>query len=267
MAGIQQAARVLWNRQVAPDCFKLALACQGYEAAMPGQFVMLQVSDRHTPLLRRPFSIHSLLTDKGGTGTGIELLYKVVGTGTRILSEIQEGRPVDLLGPLGNTFLPDPPGPRVFLVGGGIGVPPLVFLAATLKKRGVDMSQCHMFLGGRTKADLLCREEFQALGMAVHLTTDDGSEGDQCLVTHPVEREAGEARPDIIYACGPLPMLTCLAGIAEAKGFRCQISIESMMACGIGACLGCAVANAGDNNTYWHVCKDGPVFEAGRIAF
>jgi dihydroorotate dehydrogenase electron transfer subunit len=122
-----------------------------------------------------------------------------------------------------------------------------------------------MFLGGRTRADLLCREEFQAIGMTVHLTTDDGSEGDQCLVTHPVERETEETPPDIIYACGPLPMLTCLAGIAGAKGFRCQISIESMMACGIGACLGCAVANAGDSDTYWHVCKDGPVFEANQV--
>lgn len=262
---IQQKARVLWNRQVAPDCFKLGLACKGYAAAMPGQFVMLQVSDQHKPLLRRPFSIHGLLTENGGPADGIELLYKVVGTGTRILSKIPEDQALDILGPLGNTFLQEPPGPRIFLVGGGIGVPPLVFLAKALKTRGLDMSRFHMFLGGRTKADLLCREDFLALGMAVHVTTDDGSEGDQCLITHPVEQEAENTPPDIIYACGPLPMLSCLAGISRAKGIRCQISIESMMACGIGACLGCAVEKSGDGDTYFHVCKDGPVFEANQV--
>lgn len=265
MIPIQQKTRVLWNRQVAPDCFKLGLECRGYETAMPGQFVMLQVSDRPTPLLRRPFSIHGLLTEDNGPAAGIEVLYKVVGTGTRILSKIVEDETVDLLGPLGNTFLHDPPGPRIFLVGGGIGVPPLVFLAKTLKARGLDMSRCHMFLGGRTKSDLLCREDFQALGMAVHITTDDGSEGDQCLITHPVEQEAEKAPPDIIYACGPLPMLACLAGISRAKGIRCQVSIESMMACGIGACLGCAVEKSGDVDTFFHVCKDGPVFEANQV--
>jgi dihydroorotate dehydrogenase electron transfer subunit len=266
MAAIQQTAQVLYNRQVAPDCYKLGLACKGYETAAPGQFVMLQVSDGHTPLLRRPFSIHGLLTETDGPGAGIEVLYKVVGTGTRILSKTPSGQTVDLLGPLGNAFLQEPPGSRIFLVGGGIGVPPLVFLARTLKARGFDMSQCHMFLGGRSKADLLCREDFEALGMALHITTDDGSEGDQCLITHPVEQEAGSTPPDIIYACGPLPMLACLAGISRTKGIRCQISIESMMACGIGACLGCAVEKIGDADTYWHVCKDGPVFEVDQVA-
>jgi dihydroorotate dehydrogenase electron transfer subunit len=261
---IQQKARVLWNRQVSPDCFKLGLACKGYETAVPGQFVMLQVSEQDIPLLRRPFSIHGLLVGDGGH-TGVELLYKVVGEGTRILSNISEDQTLDILGPLGNGFLPDPPGPRIFMVGGGIGVPPLVFLAKTLDAHGVDMSRCHMFLGGRTKADLLCREDFQALGISVHLTTDDGSEGDQCLITHPVEQEAGETPPDIIYACGPLPMLACLADICREKDIRCQVSIESMMACGIGACLGCAVEKSGDADAYFHVCKDGPVFEANQL--
>jgi dihydroorotate dehydrogenase electron transfer subunit len=267
MAAIQQTARVLYNRQVAPDCFKIGLACRGYETSAPGQFVMLQVSDGLTPLLRRPFSIHGLVAENNGNGTGIEVLYKVVGTGTRALSKIPADETVDLLGPLGNAFLQEPPGHRIFLVGGGIGVPPLVFLARTFKARGFDMSRCHMFLGGRSKGDLLCREDFKALGVTLHITTDDGSEGDQCLITHPVEQEAESTPPDIIYACGPLPMLACLAGISKAKGIRCQVSIESMMACGIGACLGCAVEKSGDADTYWHVCKDGPVFEAEQVAF
>jgi dihydroorotate dehydrogenase electron transfer subunit len=262
---IQQNARVLYNRQVSPDCFKLGLACRGYETVIPGQFIMLQVPG-HTPLLRRPFSIHGLLTATGGDA-GIELLYKVVGKGTRALSQIGENTVVDLLGPLGNGFLQSPPGPRIFLVGGGIGVPPLVFLARALQAQGTDLSGCHMFLGGRSKADLLCREDFEALGIRLHITTDDGSAGDRCLITHPVEREIQRATPDIIYACGPLPMLSCLAGIATAKGIHCQVSIESMMACGMGACLGCAVPKAGDPDSYFHVCKDGPVFEADQVVF
>jgi len=129
----------------------------------------------------------------------------------------------------------------------------------------VDMSRCHMFLGGRSRADLLCRETFLDLGMQLHITTDDGSDGAQCLITHPVEQAAADMSPDIIYACGPLPMLACLVGISVNKGIRCQISIEAMMACGIGACLGCAVSKAGGVDGYWHVCKDGPVFEADQV--
>ena len=261
---IQQKARVLWNRRISTDYFKLGLACRGYDTAAPGQFVMVQVQGQSTPLLRRPFSIHGLLAPEGSEA-GIEILYKVVGKGTRLLSEIRENQTVDLLGPLGNSFLLESPGPRIFLVGGGIGVPPLVFLAKTFKARGMDMSRCHMFLGGRTKGDLLCREAFLDLGMQLHVTTDDGSDGTQCLITQPVEQAAAETSPDIIYACGPLPMLACLVGISVAKGIRCQVSIEAMMACGIGACLGCAVSKVGGADGYWHVCKDGPVFEANQI--
>lgn len=267
MTMIQQKARVLWNRRISTDYFKLGLACRGYESAAPGQFVMLQVKGQNAPLLRRPFSIHGLLIPPDDPETGIEILYKVVGGGTRLLSEIREHQTVDLLGPLGNSFLLDPPGSRIFLVGGGIGVPPLVFLAKTLHSRGVDMSRCHMFLGGRSGTDLLCRETFLDLGMTLHITTDDGSDGAQCLITDPVEQAMADTSPDIIYACGPLPMLACLAGICKAKNIRCQISIEAMMACGIGACLGCAVSKAGETDGYWHVCKDGPVFEANQVDF
>ena len=261
---IQQKARVLWNRRISNDYFKLGLTCLGYETAAPGQFVMVQIQGQNAPLLRRPFSIHGLLAPED-SNPGIEILYKVVGNGTRLLSEIREHQTVDLLGPLGNSFLLPPPGPRIFLVGGGIGVPPLVFLAKTLHSRGMDMSRCHMFLGGRSKTDLLCRETFLDLGMQLHITTDDGSDGTQCLITDPVDQAVADLSPDIIYACGPLPMLACLVGISTTKSIRCQISIEAMMACGIGACLGCAVPKAGGTDGYWHVCKDGPVFEADQV--
>ncbi len=261
---IQQKARVLWNRRISNDYYKLGLSCGGYETAAPGQFVMVQIQGQNAPLLRRPFSIHALLAPENSEA-GIEILYKIVGSGTRRLSEVREDQTMDLLGPLGNSFLLPPPGPRIFLVGGGIGVPPLVFLAKALRSNGIDMSRCHMFLGGRSRADLLCRETFLDIGMQLHITTDDGSDGAQCLITDPVEQAAADMSPDIIYACGPLPMLACLVGISRAKSIRCQVSIEAMMACGIGACLGCAVSKAGNADGYWHVCKDGPVFEADQV--
>jgi len=117
----------------------------------------------------------------------------------------------------------------------------MVFLASYLAERGFNPSRCTVFLGGRSTDDLLCREDFLRIGMKLYITTDDGSAGDQCFVTHPLETESEKLRPDIVYACGPMDMLKCVVGIAEKHGVPCQISIETMMACGIGACLGCAV--------------------------
>lgn len=215
-------------------------------------------------LLRRPFSIHRPVVRDGVT-VGIELLYKVVGNGTRLLSTVAAGAVLDILGPIGNGFT-IPKAPRtVYLVGGGIGVPPLVFLASELVESGMDMASSIMFLGGRSKEDLLCIDDFEDMGIEVRTTTDDGSAGDQCLVTHPLELAVAATPPDMIYACGPLPMLSCIAGISEKYRIECQISIESMMACGLGACLGCAVEKREDSGSYWHVCKDGPVFNASQL--
>jgi dihydroorotate dehydrogenase electron transfer subunit len=108
-------------------------------------------------------------------------------------------------------------------------------------------------------------QDFSSLGIAVHTTTDDGSYGDQCLVTDPLENEVAQHRPDIIYACGPAEMLACAVGIAEKYRIACQVSIETMMACGIGACLGCAVERRNEPHKYFHACRDGPVFDAWHI--
>ncbi|MFH0731225.1 MAG: dihydroorotate dehydrogenase electron transfer subunit [Pseudomonadota bacterium] len=261
---IQEQATVLWNRSKGPGYFSMGLSCSGYTTAAPGQFVMVRVSHQDAPLLRRPLSIHRPLF-KEGRIIGIELLYKVVGTGTALLADTPEGAALDVLGPIGNGFSIPTDCRTAYLVGGGIGVPPLVFLATVLKKAGMDMSGCRMFLGGRSRDDLLCGEDFEALGMPVQRTTDDGSAGDQCLVTHPLEISTVSSPPDIIYACGPLPMLACVVGISDKYNIPCQVSIESMMACGMGACLGCAVEKRGDSGSYWHVCKDGPVFDAKRL--
>jgi len=261
----QEEAKVLWNRKVGPEYYRIGLTCDGgYSNARPGQFIMLRFPGRITPFLRRPFSIHQrILVD--GRPTGIELLYKVVGEGTKILSEIQTDDVVDILGPLGNGFFISNAHKNIYIVAGGIGVAPMVFLASYLEERGFNPSRCSVFLGGRSTDDLLCRDDFLRIGMKLHITTDDGSAGDQCFVTHPLETESEKRRPDIVYACGPLEMLKCVVGIAEKYAVPCQISIETMMACGIGACLGCAVEKKGASDNYMHACMDGPVFDADMI--
>jgi dihydroorotate dehydrogenase electron transfer subunit len=113
----------------------------------------------------------------------------------------------------------------------------------------------------------LCCNEFLELGASVITTTDDGSDGDQCLVTHPLEKAMGITSPDVIVACGPMEMLACVVGIAEKYQVPCQVSIETMMACGMGACLGCAVETRIDAEHYLHACVDGPVFSADELKF
>lgn len=261
------AARVVWNRPLGAGYFRLGLATgRDWSDARPGQFVMLEVAPGPAPLLRRPFSIHRRIAAGDGP-EGIEILYKVVGEGTARLSRRGVGETLSLLGPLGQGFVWREGYRRVYLAAGGIGVAPLVFLLEDLQGR-IDRAASAVFLGGRSQADLLGREDFDRLGVAVHLTTDDGSCGEHCLLTDPLEAACARRAPDVIYACGPMAMLRCVAGIAERHGVACQLSIEARMACGLGACLGCAVEGAGgEADKYWHVCLDGPVFEARQLRF
>lgn len=262
---IQQKATVLWNRPLGADCYHLGLACpQGYDNARPGQFVMVQIAAKHEPLLRRPFSIFGLL-DENQFPKGIELLYKVVGRGTAQMARLAPDQHLDILGPLGHSFKHDPGHKLIYLAAGGIGVAPIRFLAQRVIAQGGNASNCRVFLGGRSQDDLLCRTDFTELGMSVTITTDDGSAGDQCLITDPLASAIMEHPPDVVYACGPHGMLACVAGIVARQGVACQVSVESMMACGIGACLGCAVEDRRHPGTYLHVCINGPVFDINDL--
>lgn len=256
-----EKTQVLWNRRVGSSYYKIDLKCGNkLTAASPGQFVMLRLADRAAPLLRRPFSIHRVIE-----GEGIEILYRVVGECTGRLAEVKNGERVDIMGPLGKGFLLPEKSGGIFVVAGGIGVAPMLFLSEyILGKKMAGLSDVKVFLGARSKEDLLCRDDFSNLGLDVMITTDDGSEGDACLITSPVEAALKEKRPGVIFACGPQGMLKCLAGIAEKFNIPCQVSVESVMACGIGACLGCAVEGK-DESSYLHVCMDGPVFNSREI--
>ena len=260
---IQQAmATVTAHQAVGPDYQRMILACPvDYSGARPGQFVMLGTPGSRL-LLRRPFSIHRLKVDQTGP-TEMAILYKIVGQGTAALAGLAEGSQVDVLGPLGQGFRVRDDHQRIFVAAGGIGVAPMVYLLEHLTQTH-DLSECEIFLGGRSREDLLCLDDFGRLGVRVHRTTDDGSDGAQCFLTHPLEEASLKRPPDVIYACGPMDMLSCVAGIAERLRVPCQVSIESVMACGVGACLGCAVEGR-SHDGYLHVCKDGPVFDTRQL--
>jgi dihydroorotate dehydrogenase electron transfer subunit len=258
-------AEVLWNHRIGPEYFRMGLGGLGcFDAAAPGQFVMIRPQSQAQPLLRRPFSIHNVVLNNQCV-CGIEILYKVIGEGTQKLAECRPADRVDVLGPLGNSFSALPSVKSVTMAAGGIGVAPFVFLAETLMKQGLDSAGVTVFLGGRTRNDILCRDAFHRLGLSVRIATDDGSDGEKNLVTVPLEKAVRREKPDIIYACGPVPMLKAVMNIVKTYQIRCEVSIETMMACGMGACLGCAVESRLTEKKYLHACIDGPVFAAEAI--
>ncbi len=261
----QETVRVLYNRKIAPDTYRMGVACPGgYRTAIPGQFVMVRVSDRPVPLLRRPFSIHRLIRENGRV-SGFEMLYRVVGVTTLALSTVTVDKTLNVVGPLGRGFVLPEHRDTICIAAGGIGVAPLLFLGDYLLEKQVRPEAITVYIGGRSREDLLCETDFSRIGLRVVTTTDDGSAGQQCLITNPLEQGVRDQPPDVIYACGPEGMLACVAGIAKAHGVPCQISIETLMACGMGACLGCAVESGTDPTRYLHACMDGPVMDVKEL--
>lgn len=239
-------------------------------AAAPGQFVHLRVPALEPSALRRPFS----LCDADPAAGTVSILYKEVGRGTAAMASLAPGDPVDLMGPLGRGFPLPPPDAVPLLVGGGYGVAPLLFLAKTILARQTaeppNHPTIHLFAGGRTAADVLLLDEFRALGVEVHPATDDGSLGEKGLVTAPLDRFLASRpaeTPVALYACGPAPMLRALDDRAVAGGFPAWLSLDRRMACGVGACCGCAqkVRDPDGSVRIAMVCSDGPVFPAGSI--
>ncbi len=261
---IEKKEPVLWNESVGSCYYRLGIACHDkYLDATPGQFVMLGISDSYYFSLRRPFSIHRLIMERGKIN-GIEILYKVAGKVTKIFSKYKEGDTINVLGPLGKGFsIPGPVEP-VFIVGGGIGVAPMLFLADCLLKKNIDPSLCYVFMGGRTSEDILLADEFKSLGMNALVATDDGGAGHQGPVTDILENGIRKNSPGVIYACGPPGMLKKVSTISKKYSLPCQVSMETVMACGMGACLGCATKHKTDDR-YLHMCMDGPVFDSGIL--
>jgi dihydroorotate dehydrogenase electron transfer subunit len=237
--------------------FKIALESHDIsKEALPGQFLHILVSSDPYPLLRRPFSIHRVRDGR------VEILFEVVGKGTRCLRERQVGERLNVIGPLGSGFQMTK-GKRPILVGGGIGVAPLLFLAEVHTRMG---ERPLFFLGGKDKDNLLCKEDLEGLGVDLRLVTEDGSVGRKGLVTEVLE-EFLASQDEMSYSissCGPRGMLREVAMLSHKFGLPCEVSLEERMACGVGACAGCAVKT---HLGYKRVCRDGPVFDSRVIVW
>ncbi len=290
----REKCKVTQNEKIAPGHFLIQFTSPKIAAsALPGQFVQISCSESFEPLLPRPFSF--LTTDK----KTFSFIYHVVGKGTKILSQVKKGDELWVLGPLGTGWTVGSKrkavGERI-LVGGGVGIPPLYHLAQYLiagdggrrpSRRAESESErttagrtresIHVFLGARDKSLLLCEKEFKKLGVQLHLATDNGSKGQKGFVTQILEKfivgaqliapkkGRDESRP-YIHTCGPTPMLKAVSALAQKYNVPCEVSVEVPMACGFGACLGCAVKvhhESGFRNAI--ACCEGPVFDGASI--
>lgn len=270
---MQFKSMILSNVEVSPGYFRMRLTAPAeFSAAQPGQFVMVRVNSAIDPLLRRPFGIFDVgvyTPDHAGAVAQpyFEILYRVVGKGTSMLSGLHETDQLDILGPLGKGFDLGPVDEEKLIVGGGVGLAPLYMLAKQLVKG----SAVRLFAGGRTRDDILCITEFERLGVECYVATEDGSLGKSGLVTEALVNSIQSlGKRATIFACGPHGMLKAVAGIAAERNIPCQVSLEGYMACGVGACLGCVTPgnkHSAETPDYRCVCSEGPVFDGKELGW
>lgn len=244
---------IIQKETLAPATFSLTVRCDDAAfSAQPGQF--LHILCGHSRILRRPISIADV------QGDAVTMVFEAKGEGTQWLSRCGAGDRLDILGPLGRGFtLPEG---KILVVGGGIGVPPLLY---TVRSAPGPVTA---ILGFRDRSRVILADAFEAVCDAVVITTDDGSAGLHGPVTKPLEEALAGGGYEAVLACGPRAMLKAVAAASAARGVPCQVSMEERMGCGIGACLVCACkTQAGGEAAMSRVCKDGPVFDAGEVCW
>lgn len=257
-------AKLIKKEKLKPNIYKFSVEAPDIvEKSRPGNFIEIRVSEQTDPFLRRPISIYNL-DKKNGI---LEFIFQVKGKGTEILSQKEIDSQINILGPLGfGTFKYDN-FQNLAIIGGGIWVFPLYELAKSAKK---DNKNVNLYLGFRNKEMVVLEEEFKMVSDQLTVTTDDGSYAEKGFAIRYLENDIEKRKVDSIYACGPLPMLRAIRQLAIKKNIPCQVSLEERMACGLGACLGCAVKTTRSHEEtpeYWHVCKAGPVFQAKDVEF
>lgn len=250
---VKEKALVLSQELLAENIYSILIKTNAAAYAIPGQFVSIYCNEG-SRLLPRPISICEI--DK--EASTLRLVYRVAGEGTREFSSLTAGESIDILGPLGNGFPLE--GEKAIVVGGGIGVPPMLELTKQLPGSVIAVM-------GYRNDDLFLNEEFTDQASDLIIATDDGSVGVHGTVVDAMRENGLEA--DVIYACGPKPMLRAVAAYAKEKGIKCYVSMEERMACGVGACLGC-VCQSTEVDDHSHVnnkrvCKDGPVFLSTEV--
>lgn len=257
MSSLEQGL-VIKNQQLAGDLFELEfLAPKLAAACAPGQFLHVRTNAQHDPLLRRPISIYDVDRDAGS----ITLLYKVVGRGTQLMTALGAKDNLDVMGPLGKAFsLPEQPG-KALLVGGGVGIAPLMYLARRLKEKQCAVT---VLYGAGSGTELVASDRFIKIGVELETATMDGSAGHKGLVTELLQQQAA-GKFDLVYTCGPEIMMAAVADYAARHKIWGECSLEEHMACGVGACLGCARKLKFADDAYVKVCKDGPVFNIQAV--
>ena len=255
-------SKVLENERLRKRFYLLKLEAPSVALdCRPGQFVMLRYRSPAWPYLNRPFSIY----DSDGDSV-VEIVYEVVGKATALMAEMKRDDKVDIIGPLGTTFTPVDDCLRVIAVAGGIGMPPLGFYC---RRYATACESMALVVGAKTGADLLVPVGLMGEGVDVISYTEDGSKGRRGLATDGLSELLKEPEVDPssvrIIACGPKMMLGAVHRMAETAGIACEVSVEEMMACGVGACMSCAVPAAAGG--YLHACKDGPVVKSTDIDF
>lgn len=258
MSREKEMATVVSQEMLADGIFSLWLETKAAAEAKPGQFLSMYTTDG-TKLLPRPISICEIDRER----LALRMVYRVTGdkTGTKQFSELKAGDQVPVIGPLGNGFpVEEAKGKRAFLIGGGIGVPPILGLS-----QAIDCEETQIIAGYRN-AQTFLKEEFQQNGK-LYIASEDGSVGTKGNVMDAIREE--DLSADIIFACGPTPMLRAIKAYAEERGIPCYISLEERMACGIGACLACVCktkeVDAHSNVHNKRICKDGPVFLSTEV--
>ena len=245
-------AKVIGQKMLSHDVRQIDfLAPEIARQALPGQFVNVQTSTHTAPLLRRPLGVADVDPEKGV----LTLIYRIIGEATHILADACTGDRLSIIGPLGHGF--DLQAKKPLLIGGGLGLAPLVYLAKNFCPNPVEI-----LMGGRTKKELFWMDIFEDLCKAIHITTDDGSLGAEGTVLALLPELLQKGGYDCIYVCGPEPMMKAVVEVAAKFEVPCQISLEKYMACGLGACLSCS---CGGVHKRLKVCTDGPVFWAQEV--
>ena len=250
----KETAKVLSQNRIADDIYSMWIECEAANNAKPGQFIDVYVND-DSKLLPRPISICEV------EGSKLRIVYRVVGGGTKVMSTYQENDSIDIIGPLGNGF--DLKDGKSVLVGGGIGIPPMIELAKELSKK---MGKENVIAVMGYRDEIFLEDDLEKYATVI-IATEDGSKGTKGTVIDAMNAQGVSG--EVMYACGPMPMLKALKDWALAKDIECQLSLEERMACGVGACLACVCKTKEKDNhsnvCNKRICKDGPVFDAREI--
>lgn len=254
--------QIVRMEELAPGIWRMGIQSEFIaQNAKPGQFVNIKCREGLDAYLRRPISICSI-NPRENT---VDIVFQIKGTGTRFLSEKKPGEKLDLIAPLGWGTFSIEPKEKVIIVGGGIGIFPLLELT---KQLGGHCPSRTVILGFRSKDLVVMESDFQAHCESLKICTDDGSYGIQGFTTALLEEEIKNHGADRIYTCGPMPMIKRVAGIAAQHQIDCEVSLEERMGCGFGACLVCACKTKhGAEWEHSHVCFNGPVFNSREVLF